>query len=134
MRRFSFRVANEDEELFGDQNGGREKLQSSRASFEIVPSFLSSSSKRRRSICRNVSSVSTALSIVSIRKSFSYDKLAQAPIHLTVIKLDGSSFGINFSLFLFFFFFFFLKTVDPLLKVREEMMLITAILVMFTNS
>ncbi|XP_057524579.1 uncharacterized protein LOC130804223 [Amaranthus tricolor] len=95
MRRFSFRVANEDEELFGDQNGGREKLQSSRASFEIVPSFLSSSSKRRRSICRNVSSVSTALSIVSIRKSFSYDKLAQAPIHLTVIKLDGSSFEIE---------------------------------------
>ncbi|KAL2928208.1 U11/U12 small nuclear ribonucleoprotein 25 kDa protein [Bienertia sinuspersici] len=85
MRRSSFKVANDDDEVFG---GGREGLSLPRVSY-------SSSSKSRRSFCRSSSSVSTALSLVSSRKSFSYDKLAQAPIHLTVVKLDGSRFVIE---------------------------------------
>lgn len=96
MPRLSFKAVNkEDDELFG-----RRDLQLSRVPIE-VPRSSSSSSKPRRSFCRNPSSISTAMSIVSSRKSFSYDKLSQAPIHLTIVKLDGSSFGI--SLYRFFF-------------------------------
>lgn len=43
------------------------------------------------------------------RKSFSYNKLPSQPLTLTVIKLDGSSFGtmcFHIKLFPFFFFFF----------------------------
>lgn len=49
----------------------------------------------RRSFHRSSSSLALALSGVNSRKSFSYDKLAQVPIQLTIIKLDGSSFAIN---------------------------------------
>lgn len=91
MRRLSFKVANEKEELFKEE---RDELYLSRVPFEVSSSSLSSSLKPRRSFCRS-SSISSALSFVSSRKSFSYDKLAQAPIHLTVVKLDGSSFGIE---------------------------------------
>ena len=49
----------------------------------------------RRSFHRSSSSLASALYGLNSRKSFSYDKLAQVPIQLTVIKLDGSSFGIS---------------------------------------
>lgn len=98
MRRLSFKIANHEKELFGGHYEGQERLQLSRFSFDIAPSSLLSSSKSRRSFCRNSSSASTASSIVSSRKSVSYDKIDQAPIHLTIVKLDGSSFGIIHSL------------------------------------
>ncbi|XP_057523463.1 uncharacterized protein LOC130803278 [Amaranthus tricolor] len=95
MRRLSFKIANHEKELFGGHYEGQERLQLSRFSFDIAPSSLLSSSKSRRSFCRNSSSASTASSIVSSRKSVSYDKIDQAPIHLTIVKLDGSSFEIE---------------------------------------
>ncbi|CAO2825825.1 unnamed protein product [Amaranthus hypochondriacus] len=95
MRRLSFKIANHEKELFGGHYEGQERLQLSRFSFDVVPSFISSLSKSRRSFCRNSSSASTAPSNVSSRKSFSYDKLDRAPIHLTVVKLDGSCFEIK---------------------------------------
>ncbi|XP_021738778.1 uncharacterized protein LOC110705225 [Chenopodium quinoa] len=91
MPRLSFKAANREDEFFAKREGRKGGLHLSRVPFEAPPS----SSKGRRSFCRNSSSVSTALSIVSSRKSFSYDKLSQAPIHLTIFKLDGSSFGIE---------------------------------------
>ncbi|XP_074276578.1 uncharacterized protein LOC141600280 isoform X2 [Silene latifolia] len=47
--------------------------------------------RARRSFHRS----SSVLSIVSSRNSFSYDKLSQVPIQVTIVKLDGSSFEVD---------------------------------------
>jgi len=54
----------------------------------------------RRSFHRNPSSLISVLSFVNSRKSFSYDRLADFPIQLTIIKLDGSSFSLSLFLYL----------------------------------
>ncbi|GMH12457.1 hypothetical protein Nepgr_014298 [Nepenthes gracilis] len=47
----------------------------------------------RRSFYRT--SLISSLSFVNLRHSFQYNKLPQVPIHLTVVKLDGSCFAIK---------------------------------------
>ncbi|KAF2551243.1 hypothetical protein F2Q68_00037725 [Brassica cretica] len=45
----------------------------------------------RRSLAASVST----LRLIDRRKSFSYNQLPEEPIKLTVLKLDGSSFGVE---------------------------------------
>ncbi|GAB4854589.1 hypothetical protein Ancab_023171 [Ancistrocladus abbreviatus] len=49
----------------------------------------------RRSFHRGSISLTSSWSLINLRHSFHYDRLPQAPIHLTVVKLDGSCFAIE---------------------------------------
>ncbi|KAK9699942.1 hypothetical protein RND81_08G205300 [Saponaria officinalis] len=95
MGRFSFQKVSADEEEDEDDDEEFFKRGGDYFYSRIAATEVESVVRKRRSFHRSSSVLSSALSLVGSRKSFSYDKLSQVPIQLTVIKLDGSSFEID---------------------------------------
>ncbi|KAL9231490.1 hypothetical protein vseg_006715 [Gypsophila vaccaria] len=104
MQRFSFQKVStndeeeEDEDEDNDDDDDEEVLKGGGELYYsriATTTTVESAARPRRSFQRSSSVLSSALSLVSSRKSFSYDKLSQVPIQLTVVKLDGSSFEID---------------------------------------
>ncbi|XP_074285686.1 uncharacterized protein LOC141611126 isoform X2 [Silene latifolia] len=100
MRRLSFQkiAATEEDRENEQQEEENEVFSQGEGDYyynKIAVMEVESAPMRRRSFQRSSSVLSSALSLVSFRKSFSYDKLSQVPIQLTVVKLDASSFEID---------------------------------------
>ncbi|KAH9615828.1 hypothetical protein KSS87_004065 [Heliosperma pusillum] len=96
MRRLSFHKIAATEEESEDEE--EDEIYSNGGDYyynKIAVMEVESAPMPRRSFHRSSSVLSSALSLVSSRKSFSYDKLSQLPIQLTVVKLDASSFEID---------------------------------------
>ncbi|KAL9260918.1 U11/U12 small nuclear ribonucleoprotein 25 kDa protein-like protein [Drosera capensis] len=90
MRRFGLHDGEIEEEEDEDEEEGRPGFY--RNLFEVERAVMRPSRSLKR---RSVSLTQLSLSLVSLRQSYQYDRLPSMPIRLTVVKLDGSRFGIE---------------------------------------
>lgn len=90
MRRFGLRDGEIEEEEDEDEEEGRSGFYSN--SFEVERAVMRPRGSLKR---KSVSLTQLSLPLVSLRQSFQYDRLPSMPIRLTVVKLDGSRFGIE---------------------------------------
>ncbi|GAB2284923.1 hypothetical protein Dimus_019376 [Dionaea muscipula] len=80
-----------DEEIDGEDDGFGLEFHLPRVSFEVDRPL----SRAKRSFHRRSFSLASSLSLVNLRQSFHYDRLPPVPVHLTIVKLDGSRFAID---------------------------------------